>query len=233
MITIEDIDHPILWIIPFAGFTLISLLALLNLFLSFLPNGSGYLIMLSGCALLCASVSGFITELIKGRNKYVYVSMGASVIVGCIVFFAGYGFFRSNLVTDANEAVVPAISEVISNLTITILPGVFTGALIGGGVGIIPEDTELEPIEPFKEEIFFNPVTKAGYEKVCRRCSSFMPYDSIFCSQCGGTLKKKRTEMMKFCRFCGKKLLFLGEFCPDCGKEISLLGKPKVFIADQ
>jgi RNA polymerase subunit RPABC4/transcription elongation factor Spt4 len=233
VIAIDDIDHPLLWIVPFAGFTLISLLTLVNIFLRFLPNGSGYLLMLSGCALLCASVAGFITELIKGRNKYVYVSMGASVIVGCIVFLAGYGFFRSNLVTGTGQAVVPAISEAISNLTITILPGVFTGALIGGGVGIIPEEIEVEPIEPFKEEIIFSPDMESGYEKVCRRCASSMPYDSMFCSQCGGTLKKRRTDSMKFCRFCGKKLMFLGEFCPECGKEISILDKPKVFIADQ
>jgi hypothetical protein len=232
VIAIDDIDHPVLWIVPFAGFTLISLIALVNIFLRFLPNGSGYLIMLSGCALLCASVAGFITELIKGRTKYVYVSMGASVIMGCIVFFAGYGFFRSNLVSETGQAVVPAVSEVISNLTITILPGVFTGALIGGGVGFIPEESKVEPIEPFKEEILITPNAKAGYEKVCRRCTSSMPYDSMFCSQCGGTLRKRRTDMMKYCRFCGKKLMFLGEFCPECGKEINILGKPKVFVAD-
>lgn len=232
VIAIEDIDHPLLWIVPFAGFSLISLLALVNNFLSFLPTGSGYLLMLSGCAFLCASVAGFLTELIKGRNKYTYISMGSAFIVGCLVFLAGYGFFKSNLLTETGQAVVPAISEVISNLTITILPGVFTGALIGGGVGIIPEETPVEPIEPLKEEIVVSPDKKFGYEKVCRRCSSTMPYDSMFCSQCGGTLKKMRTNRMKYCRYCGEKLLFLGEFCPDCGKEISILGKPKVYISD-
>ncbi len=233
MSAIEDIDHPLLWIMPFAGFTLISLLALVNNFLSFLPEDSGYLLMLSGCASLCASVAGFITELIKGRNKYVYVSMGAAVIVGCIVFFAGYGFFKSNLVTGTGQALVPAVSDIISNLTMTILPGVFTGALIGGGVGIIPDETEVEPIEPLKDDVRISPDKKFGYEKVCRRCAASMPYDSMFCSQCGGTLKKMRTNTMKYCRYCGEKLHFLGEFCPDCGKEISIMGKPKVFIADQ
>lgn len=233
MIAIDDIDHPLLWIVPFTGFTLISILSLVNTVLQFLPDGSGYLVMLSGCAFLCASVAGYITELIKGRNKYVYVSMGAAMVVGCIVFFAGYGFLKSNLISGTEQAVVPAISEVISNLTITILPGVFTGALIGGGMGIIPEETEVEPIEPLKSEIIISPDNKTGYEKVCRRCSSIMPYDSMFCSQCGGTLKKARTSTMKYCRFCGEKLLFLGEFCPECGKEISLVGKPKVFISDQ
>ena len=233
MSAIDNIDHPLLWVVPFAGFTLISLLSAVNYFISFFPEGSGYLLMLSGCAFLCASVAGFITELIKGRNKYVYVSMGAAAIVGCIVFFAGYGFFKSNLVTGAGQAVVPAVSDLISNITITILPGVFTGALIGGGMGIIPDESKVSPIEQLKTEVHISPVKQCGYEKVCRRCSTSMPYDSMYCSQCGGTLKKIRTDLMKYCRYCGERLYFLGEFCPDCGKELSLQGKPKVYIADQ
>lgn len=233
MIAIDDIDHPLLWIVPFAGFTLISILALVNSAISILPDGSGYMLMLGGCAFLCASVAGFITELIKGRNKYAYVSMGAAFLIGCVVFLAGYGFFKSNLVTGSGQAVVPAISDVISNLTITILPGVFTGALIGGGVGIIPEDTKVDPVEPLKEEIILGQDKKLGYEKVCRRCSATMPFDSMYCSGCGGTLKRKGTSKMKFCRYCGVKLMFIGDYCPECGKEISILGKPKIFIDDQ
>ena len=112
MSIIDTIDHPLLWVVPFAGFTLISLLAIVNYFISFFPEGSGYLLMLSGCAFLCASVAGFITELIKGRTRHVYVSMGAASLLGCIVFFAGYGFFKSNLVTGTGQAVVPAVSDV-------------------------------------------------------------------------------------------------------------------------
>jgi len=59
-----------------------------------------------------------------------------------------------------------------------------------------------------------------------------MPFDSLFCSLCGGTLKKRRSETMKYCRYCGKRLNFLGEFCPECGKEINIVSKPKVFISD-
>lgn len=233
MIAIDDIDHPLLWIVPFAGFTLISILALVNSILTILPDGSGYILMLGACAFLCASVAGFITEFIKGRNRYTYASMGAALIIGCIVFLAGYGFFKSNLTTGSGQAVVPAISEVISNLTITILPGVFTGALIGGGISIIPEDTEVEPVEPLKERIIIGHDKKFGYEKVCRRCSMTMPYDSMYCSCCGGTLKKVGSSKMKFCRYCGVKLMFIGDYCPECGKEISFMGKPKIFIEDQ
>ncbi len=78
--TIDDIEQPLLWIVPFAGLTLITIASLVNMVLHFLPNNSGYILMLVACGLICASVSGFITELIKGRGKYVYVSMSVACI---------------------------------------------------------------------------------------------------------------------------------------------------------
>lgn len=231
--TIDEIDHPLLWIVPFAGFTLVGILSLVNAFLKFLPPGANYYIMLISCALLGAAVSGFITELIKGRGQYVYISMGAALLVGAITFLAGYGFFKSNLIVGTSEATVPFFSELISNVTLTLLPGVFTGALVGGGIGIIPDETPVEPIEPLVDTVVVSPDKRTGYEKVCRRCSQLMPFDSLFCSQCGGTLKKRRTNQIKYCRFCGNKLYFLGEHCPDCGKEINIISRPKVFVSDQ
>ncbi|RLI36007.1 hypothetical protein DRO66_06445 [Candidatus Bathyarchaeota archaeon] len=109
----------------------------------------------------------------------------------------------------------------------------FTGALVGGGMGIIPEEVQVEPIEPLVDTVVVAPDKRAGFEKVCRRCSQLMPFDSLFCCQCGGTLKKRRTNQIKFCRFCGNKLHFLGDHCPDCGKEINIISKPKVFVDDQ
>lgn len=219
--------------VPFAGFTLVGILSLVNAFLKFLPAGANYYIMLISCALLGAAVSGFITELIKGRGQYVYISMGAALLVGAITFLAGYGFFKSNLIIGTSEATVPLFSELISNVTLTLLPGVFTGALVGGGIGIIPDETLVEPIEPLVDTVVVSPDKRTGYEKVCRRCSQLMPFDSLFCSQCGGTLKKRRTNQIKYCRFCGNKLYFLGEHCPDCGKEINIVSRPKVFVSDQ
>jgi len=231
--TIDEIDHPLLWIVPFAGFTLVGIISLVNAFLKFLPPGANYYIMLISCALLGAAVSGFITELIKGRGQYVYISMGAALLVGAITFLAGYGFFKSNLILETSEATVPLFSELISNVTLTLLPGVFTGALVGGGIGIIPDEATVEPIEPLVDTVVVSPDKRTGYEKVCRRCSQLMPFDSLFCSQCGGTLKKRRTNQIKYCRFCGNKLFFLGEHCPDCGKEINIVSRPKVFVSDQ
>ena len=228
--TIDDIEQPLLWIVPFAVLVLVTLVSLINAVLHFIPTSSGYVLMLTACGFICASVSGFITELIKGRGKYVYVSMSVAVFIGAISFLFGYGFFKSNIIAGPTTASIPAISEIISNITFTILPGLFVGAIIGGGVGFLPEELEYQEPEPMVEKPVIAPDKIVGYEKVCRRCGAVMPFDSLFCSQCGGTLKKRRSETMKYCRYCGKRLHFLGEFCPECGKEINIVSKPKVYI---
>lgn len=232
MRTINDIDQPLLWIVPFAALTLITILSLVDTALNFLPNGSGYLLMLIACGFICSSVAGFLTELIKGRNKYVYVSMGVAVFIGAISFLVAYGFFKANTLSGPTIASVSSISEIITNITLTILPGVFVGAIVGGGVGFLPEEPEYKEPEQTLEKTVVAPDKIVGYEKVCRRCGAAMPFDSLFCSQCGGTLKKRRAETMKYCRYCGNRLHFLGEFCPDCGKEISIVSRPKVYVSD-
>ncbi len=230
--TIDDIDQPLLWIVPFAVLTLVTIVSLVNTVLKFLPNNSGYFLMLVASGFICASVSGFITELIKGRGKYVYVSMAVAVFIGSISFLVGYGFFKSNVISGPTTAAIPAISELISNVTLTLLPGLFVGAIIGGGVGFLPDEPEYQEPELKIDKPVLAPDKIVGHEKVCRRCGAIMPFDSLYCSLCGGTLKKRRSETMKYCRYCGKRLHFLGEFCPECGKEINIVSKPKVFISD-
>ena len=232
MRTIDDIDQPLLWIVPFSALTLVTLISLVNIVLHFLPESSGYVLMVIACGFICASVSGFLTELIKGRCKYVYISMSIAVVIGAISFLVAYGFFKSNVIAGPSIAAVSSISQIVSNITLTLLPGLFVGAIVGGGVGFLPEETEY--IEPEKkiEKTIVAPDKVVGYEKSCRRCGAVMPFDSLFCSQCGGTLKKRRNEAMKYCRYCGKRLYFLGEHCPECGKEINIVSKPKVFVSD-
>ena len=232
MRTIDDIDQPLLWIVPFSALTLVTLISLVNIVLHFLPESSGYVLMVIACGFICASVSGFLTELIKGRCKYVYISMSIAVVIGAISFLVAYGFFKSNVIAGPQIAAVSSISQTVSNITLTLLPGLFVGAIVGGGVGFLPEETEY--IEPEKkiEKTIVAPDKIVGYEKACRRCGAVMPFDSLFCSQCGGTLKKRRNEAMKYCRYCGKRLYFLGEHCPECGKEINIVSKPKVFVSD-
>ena len=121
--TIDDIEQPLLWIVPFAVLTLVTIVSLVNTVLKFLPNNSGYFLMLAASGFICASVAGFITELIKGRGKYVYMSMAVSVFIGSISFLVGYGFFKANIISGPAPAAIPAISELISNITLTLLPG--------------------------------------------------------------------------------------------------------------
>lgn len=232
MRTIDDIDQPLLWIVPFSVLTLTTLISLVNIVLRFLPESSGYIIMVISCGFICASVSGFLTELIRGRNKYVYISMSIAVFIGAISFLVAYGFFKSNVIAGPSIAAVSSISEIVSNITLTLLPGLFVGAIVGGGVGFLPEEHEYQEPEQKTEKTIVAPDKVVGYEKACRRCGEIMPFDSLFCSQCGGTLKKQRKETMKYCRYCGKRLYFLGEHCPECGKEINIVSKPKVYISD-
>ena len=232
MLTIKDIEQPLLWIVPFSILTLIIIISLVNSILHFLPENSGYILMLISCGFLGASVSGFITELIKGRGKYVYVSMTVAIFMGALAFLVGYGFFKSNIISGPNTAAIPAISELISNITLTILPGVFVGAVVGGGIGFLPEKTEFIHADEKIDNIMITPDKRMGHEKACRRCGAVMPFDSLFCSKCGGSIQKRRAETMKYCRYCGKRLHFLGVFCPDCGKEINIVSKPKVFLSD-
>lgn len=230
--TINDINQPLLWVVPFTVLTLITILSLANIALKFLPNGSGYSLMLIASGFICSSVAGFLTELIKGRGKYVYISMSVAVFIGAIMFLVSYGFFKSNVISGPTVTSVSVISEIISNITLTILPGVFVGAIVGGGVGFLPEEPEYQEPKVSIEKPIVTPDKLVGYEKVCRRCGAAMPFDSLFCSQCGGTLKKRRAENMRYCRYCGHRIHFLGEYCPDCGKEINIVSKPKVFVSD-
>jgi RNA polymerase subunit RPABC4/transcription elongation factor Spt4 len=188
--------------------------------------------MLIASGFICASISSFITELVKGRGKYVYVSMSVAIIIGAISFLVASGFLKSNIITGPKIAVVSPIRELISNITLTILPGLFVGAIVGGGVGFFPEEPEFKEPEHEIVKPLVAPDKLVGYEKACRRCGNVMPFDSLFCYRCGGTLKKRRSEIMKYCRYCGNRLYFLGEFCPDCGKEINIIAKPKVFVSD-
>jgi len=229
----DEIDLPLLWVIPFAVFTLLSLMSLVNVVLHFLPSNSGHIMMILASGFICASAAGFITESIKGKCNYVYISMGVSILVGAAAFLVTYSFFKTNSLEAANIAAVPGVNEIISNITLTLLPGLFVGAMVGGGIGLIPEEPDYQESTPLIEKPSATPEKIVGYEKVCRRCGALMPYDSLFCSQCGGTLKKRRAETMKYCRYCGHRLYFLGEFCPDCGKEINIVSKPKVFVSDQ
>jgi RNA polymerase subunit RPABC4/transcription elongation factor Spt4 len=99
-------------------------------------------------------------------------------------------------------------------------------------VGFLPENPEINLIVEKIEDLDIVTDRGMGYEKACKRCGAVMPFDSLFCCNCGGTLKRRRANNMKFCRYCGNRLHFLGEFCPDCGKEINIVSKPKVFLSN-
>ena len=92
-------------------------------------------------------------------------------------------------------------------------------------------DEEQTPPQP-KALPKITPDKWPGYEKQCLKCGHVMPFDSIYCSFCGATLRRARAPEVKFCRYCGNRMHFIGEFCPDCGREINLISKPKVYVSE-
>jgi len=223
-------DQPIIWIIPLSALILDALLLGVNMLLGFIPVSVLHFLLPLASGLVCSTVSSFIFEASKGRSNTVFLCVSLSLLVG-------YGSFRMfshilsfNVIEPGLSAASP-INELLSNIALTVLPGLFVGAFVGGGFVLVPSTGEVheEVVEPSTVEI----VREHGFVKICRRCGSLMPYDSLYCDQCGGALKRSVAPPPKYCRYCGKKLSFVGSFCPECGKEINLVSKPKVYVESQ
>ncbi|MCW4049496.1 MAG: zinc ribbon domain-containing protein [Candidatus Bathyarchaeota archaeon] len=162
----------------------------------------------------------------------VYWTMAATMMIGGLNYALGHEFLKQNIASGIQVASIPIIGDLISTLTVTLIPGIFSGSVFGGAASLIPENLpEEKEAPPQKEPVRVTPDRWPGYEKSCNKCNHVMPFDSIHCSVCGSTLKKTRAPAVKFCRYCGKRIYFIGEFCPDCGREINLVSKPKVYIS--
>lgn len=223
-------DQPIVWIIPFIGLSITLIISIMNSFLKFLSSPTNSLIMIASSALVCSSLASYITELFKGRSKRLYITAVTSIIFGAILYSLSYNFLNQNIATGIKTASIPIIGNAISTATLTIIPGAIAGAIAGGAASLIPETPINEKITEPKEERI-TPDKWPGYQKTCQKCGAHMPFDSIYCSICGSTLKRTRTAQTKFCRYCGSRIYFHGEFCTECGKEINLISKPKVFVS--
>ncbi len=235
--TVFDDKQPILWIIPIGILSLITLLWAINLFTGFIPFYIQNILMTFSSALIGSAIAGYITETVKGRGKFAYFAMVTTLFLGAIIFVVTKGFLQHNIMGTTKKATFPLIGELLSNLTITVLPGAFTGSVIAGAVSLVPEEVveeieegKYEPLQQ-KEIPRLTPENWPGYEKFCTRCNMSMPFDSLYCAHCGTMLKKRKLSSVKYCRYCGSRIYFIGEFCPDCGKEINLISKPKVYVS--
>jgi len=224
------IGQPIIWIIPGVGLALIAFINVADLLLNFVPSPLNNALMAVASALVSSMSAGFILELLKGRGKLTYYTVAGTWVIGLITYLAGHGFLERNLVEGAQMASVPFVGAILAGVCLTVIPGVFTGSVVGGVASLIPDGALL--VEEAKESVpQLSTDDWPGYEKTCVKCGQVVPFDSIFCSHCGSTLKRRLAPQIRYCRYCGSRLHIKGEFCPDCGKEISILSRPKVYIS--
>jgi hypothetical protein len=211
---------------------LFTLIGLVNMFLNILPARLATIFMLLCSATMGTAISAYITELNRGREKIVEYTMWATLILGAIIFYIAEGFLSGTFSPGVRTAQMPAIGNTLSTLTLTIVPALITGSICGGVACLIPEIVE-EQLPPNPKALpKITPDKWPGYEKHCLKCGHVMPFDSMYCSFCGATLRRERAPEVKFCRYCGNRIHFIGEFCPDCGREINLISKPKVYVSE-
>jgi len=224
-------SQPVLWIIPGLGLALITFILTLNLLLHFVPPSLSLYIVSAASAFVSSTSAGLITEIFKGRNKLVIYTMAAAWLIGLFTYFLGHGFLERNLLNGSQVASIPMVGTILTSVGVTIIPGLFTGSIMGGMTSFIPDNLFTKEVIPQADIQGFDPNNWPGYEKTCVKCGQIMPFDSMYCSHCGSTLKRRIASQVRYCRFCGSRLHFKGEFCPDCGREIAMLSKPKVYVS--
>lgn len=223
-------DQPVIWMVPGVGLALIAFINIVDLLLNFVPSPINNALMAMASAFVSSMSAGFILELLKGRGKLAYYTMIATWVIGLITYLAGHVFLEANLVQGTQVASVPFVGVILTGVLLTVIPGVFTGSVVGGVASLLPDEALL--VEEVSESLpQLSPNEWPGYEKTCVKCGQVVPFDSVFCSHCGSMLKRRLAHQIRYCRYCGVRLNFKGEFCPDCGKEITILSKPKVYVS--
>ena len=145
------IGQPVIWIIPGVGLALIAFINVADLLLNFVPPPLNNALMAVASALVSSMSAGFILELLKGRGKLTYYTVAGTWVIGLITYLAGHGFLERNLVEGAQMASVPFVGAILAGVCLTVIPGVFTGSVVGGVVSLIPDGALL--VEEAKESV--------------------------------------------------------------------------------
>jgi RNA polymerase subunit RPABC4/transcription elongation factor Spt4 len=223
-------EQPVLWIVPGVALAFITLINVLDLVLNIVPASLNSVLMAVSSALVSSMSAGFILELMRGRGRLTHYAMAGSWVVGLVVYLAGHGFLESNVVEGTQMASIPLVGAMLTGTILIMVPGLFTGSVVGGVASLIPaEALMVEETEDGVPQL--SPGSWPGYEKICVKCGQVMPFDSVFCSQCGSLLKRRLASQVRYCRYCGGRLQLKGEFCPDCGKELTIMSRPKVYVS--
>ncbi len=227
-------DPPILWSIPFTLLLITVIVAVADFLMPFITlNVEGRTWMWLASTLTTAVVSSLVTEKLTSDNKRTVISM----VLASVLFSALYGpisgFFSKAVVNVVRASIPnPFLGMALSTSTITLMPGVLSGILLGGFFSIVPLSRKgIKDV--FTKDSIDAPEPDLGYVKMCGRCGHNAPYDSRFCPYCGVPLTRREVPIIRFCRFCGSKISFLGQFCPDCGKEIEQRSRSLVYISQE
>ncbi|MFH2111693.1 MAG: hypothetical protein ABIJ47_10600, partial [Candidatus Bathyarchaeota archaeon] len=160
-------DQPVLWIIPGLGLVLVTFILALNLLLHFVPISLNLYLMSAASAFVSSTSAGFIIELLKGRNRLVIYTMVATWFIGLSTYLIGHGFLERNLFNGSQMASIPFVGAILTSVSVTVIPGLFTGSIMGGIASLVP-DNVLPADEKLQVDFQgFNPNSWPGYEKAC------------------------------------------------------------------
>lgn len=231
----KDLEEPpILWSIPFTLLLVTLFVAAADMLLPFIRLDVGLQAwMWAASTLITTIAASLVTEIISADKRRAMISMVFSAVVFSLIYRDLSGVVQKSIIEAVQGAVPnPLLGTAVYATSLTVVPSVLTGIILGGIFGSFPNappKPETSPIaipipEPVEPRL-------PGYEKLCGRCGHHAPYVSKYCPYCGIELTMRRAPTVQYCRFCGARINYLGQFCPDCGKEIDIVSKPQIFVS--
>lgn len=232
--TVRDVNEPpILWSIPFTLLLITVILAAADYLLPFIPLQVGReKWMWFASTMVTAIVASLIAEITSKDNGKSMLSMVVASAMFSLVYKNISDLFQRSMVDVVHGSIPnPILGSAVYTCVLTVIPGVLSGAVMGSILSRIPITLPWTT----KEKITFIPTVipepPTSYEMTCNRCDHNAPFESKFCPYCGIPLTKREAPTVKYCRFCGARINYLGQYCPTCGGEIDQLSKPLVYMS--
>ena len=216
------------WIIPFSALAIVLMIAIVDLLLALNFLELNHQIwMWAFSSLITVVVASLVTELVSLNNKRAIFSLTITGFVSMLIYFDIAVFLRDKVVSTI-QSVIPSLflSNILYALIMILLPGVTIGGIIGVVIGVFPKGKNKHEKRGSETK---NRIE--DFEKYCERCGYTYPFDSSFCPFCGVPLSKRPIPLMRFCRYCGRRIFIKGKHCPECGREIILISRPEIYTS--